>query len=442
MSRLGRIGRALFDSPRIKGALVGVAAIALAVEAYYAIFWRKNDYSVHVIYGRFFLEGDPFQSNGATAFYPLARLWLNAGLASFEYYTGRALCYVAAVLSLGLTFRIWAELARKSVPLPEAKATAAIGWTVAVLLPYLIRDLDECGLQLLLLFFLSAAGYALAHRRLAQCGFWLATAIVYKATPLLFLPLLVWKREWRAAGWTVLFTVVLSLLPATYLGWQETLQGHRTWFARTGEILKNQRAYPSVPGIEAPKPQNVSLKALVARYLESHPPGHSLRVDHPLFLQFGALPRETAKRTVDVLIVMLGAAIAWRMRRRWKDPLEDRDFAPEWAVACLFAALMSPLCWRQHLVTALPCALLVARERLHPLASGGWRKRLPIVAACVIHLTRREVIGDELAHVILSYKLDTLAVLSYAFLCLTLPTFAVVSSTGEAAGVRRVPLAA
>ncbi|MGC1276268.1 MAG: glycosyltransferase family 87 protein [Planctomycetaceae bacterium] len=421
MANLVRIYRTWSAPPRLTRLLLAVAAVAVLVEAYYGIIWRKNDYSVHILYGRFFLEGKPFQTDGATAFYPLGRLWLNASLASLEYYTARTLCYVAAVVSLGLTLRMWSELARPTTPLPLQKRTAAIGWTVAVVLPYLIRDLDECGLQLMLLFFLTAAGYTFAHGRKTQSGFWLGLAVVYKATPLLFLPLLLWKREWRTAGSMLAFATALSLLPATYLGWNETVAAHRFWFDRAGGILEEQQAYPSVPGIEAPKIQNVSLKALLARYLETHPPGHSLYVEHALFAQFGDLSPDAAKLAVTAIILLLGAGIAWRMRRRWSRPRDDRHFAAEWAVACLFTALMSPLCWRQHLVMVIPCAYLVARERLGPQAAGGWRKVLPIIAACVILLTRREIIGEDLAHVLLTYKLDTLAVLSYGLLSLTLP---------------------
>lgn len=421
MANLVRVYRTWSTPPRLTWLLLAVAAVAVLIEAFYGIFWRQNDYSVHILYGKFFLEGKPYQTDGATAFYPLGRLWLNASLASLEYYTGRTLCYVAAVVSLGLTFRMWSELARPTVPLPARKQSAAFGWTVAVILPYLIRDLDECGLQLMLLFFLTAAGYTFAHDRKTQSGFWLGLAVVYKATPLLFLPLLLWKREWRAAGSMLAFATALSLLPATYLGWNDTVAAHRFWFDRAGGILEEQQAYPSVPQIEAPKVQNVSLKALLARYLETYPPGHPLYVDHPLFTQFGNLSPGVAKLAVTAMILVLGAGIAWRMRRRWNRPLDDRHFAAEWAVACLFAALMSPLCWRQHLVMVIPCAYLIARERLGPQAAGGWRKTLPIIAACVILLTRREIIGDELSHVLLTYKLDTLAVLSYGLLCLTLP---------------------
>ncbi|MDQ3330861.1 MAG: glycosyltransferase 87 family protein, partial [Planctomycetota bacterium] len=381
LATAARFVRSLTQPPVLTRVLIGVAAVVVLVQGYRAVFVRTNDYDVHLEYGRFFLEGEPFKSDGATAFYPLGRLWMNASFASIEYYTGRALCYVAAIVSLGVTLRMWGELAARAVPMAANKRTAAIGWTVAVLLPFIIRDLDECGLQLLLLFFLTSAGYAFAHGWKRLSGFWLGFAIVYKAAPLLFLPLLIWKREWRAAGWTIVFTIVLSTLPATYLGWQETGAAQRTWFSRAAGILRNQQAYPSAPGIEQPKPQNVSLKALIARYLRTYPPGHSLHVDHPLFFQFGRMSERVAAATVMGVVLALGAVIAWRMRRPWETPLANADFAPEWAVACLFVAIMSPLCWRQHLVMALPCAYLVARERLSATASTGWRKWVPVLAA-------------------------------------------------------------
>jgi hypothetical protein len=46
---------------------------------------------------------------------------------------------------------------------------------------------------------------------------------------------------------------------------------------------------------------------------------------------------------------------------------------------------------------------------------------VPVFAACAILLLRREVIGRDVAHVLLTYKFDTMAVLSYALLSLTLP---------------------
>jgi len=46
----------------------------------------------------------------------------------------------------------------------------------------------------------------------------LALAISIKVWPLFFVPLLAARREWKAVGWTMAFTVILLLLPSLYFG--------------------------------------------------------------------------------------------------------------------------------------------------------------------------------------------------------------------------------
>ena len=155
--------------------------------------------------------------------------------------------------------------------------------TLLVLLPFIIRDLDECGLQIILLLLCSLAAAAFQRRRMVLSGFWLAAAATYKATPLLFLPFLLWKRQWKAAGCMVFFIAALNLLPATYLGWEKTLAENRHWFTYTLSVARDTPdAYPSVPRWETPKHQNLSLSATFARLVETYPPGHPLFIDHAL----------------------------------------------------------------------------------------------------------------------------------------------------------------
>ena len=78
-----------------------------------------------------------------------------------------------------------------------------------------------------LLFFLTAAGWFLVRGRQVLAGFWLAVAIVYKTSPLIFLPFLLWKRQWRIAGWTVAFAVLLSILAGTVVRGRATIEYHR-----------------------------------------------------------------------------------------------------------------------------------------------------------------------------------------------------------------------
>ena len=411
-----RRAAAVLGSPKF---LWPLAAVILLVEGYYGIFYRTNDFDVHLKFGVHFLRGEPYVADMGQSFYPLPRNAFDAVLHELGRLPARVLCFSAAVFALGYTLRTFARLSRPYLPIPERLELPAVALALGAIFPFVIRDFDECGLQILLLGMMAAAAAAFAAGQRRLSGFWLGTAIVFKATPLLFLPLLVWKREWRALGWTLAFTALWSVSPALYLGWDGMVAQQKEYVALTRMILGEQSVYPATPNIEPAKIQNVSLRAAIARYVVSFPKGDPLHIDHPLFAQFGDLPHKTGHRVVMGLVLALGLAIAWRMRRAWgADAARDPNFAAEWATACLFAALMSPVCWRQHLVTALPCVYLALRSNL--AAGYNWRWWVMGTASCVFLFTRREILGEDLARVVLSYKLDTFAILAVCALSLTM----------------------
>ncbi len=425
-----------FETPEFRRTVLVLCVIVAVVEGFYAVFKRTNDYEVYRLFGEHFLAGEPYRSEGN--FYPLARCAFQAVIASIPRPFDKALVYCAAWLTLWGTWRVWERLAtRQDGPLTPARRFAAAALAGAALFPFILRDFDECGLQLLCLGLLTAAGAAVFDGKPWRAGAWLAAAISFRVTPLLFLPLLVWKREWRAAASTALCLALWNLAPALYLGPGEAVRQNVVWANHVTTVLGDSPdAYPSPGHIEAPKHQNVSLRAALARLLETYPPGHSLHLDHPLFVQFGALDVPTAKRTIYGVILLMGAAVAWRMRRPWRAvrPALTQDaphapFARDWAVACLFAALLSPVCWKHHTVLALPAAFLVGR-RVVAGTTTGVRAGLFWVSAAAILLGRKFLLGDELALVWLSYNLDTLALLTFGALVLYGPVVDRSAATG------------
>lgn len=61
-------------------------------------------------------------------------------------------------------------------------------------------------------------------------GFLLAFAAGFKAFPILALPYLIWRRHWRALGWTCLFLALLLLfLPAVFRGPRGAIDDMRAW---------------------------------------------------------------------------------------------------------------------------------------------------------------------------------------------------------------------
>jgi hypothetical protein len=413
--------------PRLRLLILGIMAVIVVVEGYVAIFLKDNDFVVYREMGAAFLQGNPY--GNAQDIYPVARGMINALLAIGPYRLTRSVSYLLAVAALGGCWFLWRRQARVQQPTtPCIDAAAGLG-TVLLTFPLLLRDLDECGMQTFLLFFLSFGGWCLAAGRIRQAGFWLATGAVYKVTPALFLPFLLWKRQWRAAVWMAVFIVAWSLAPALWLGAETTLRSHQTWWTTCTHIGLARQAYPSQLERERPRVINLSFNAAVARYLETYPPGHPLYLDHPAFVQFGDLEPLTAFYVVRGALVVLGLLLAWRCRKRWTTQDGQPDLAAEWAAACILCAILSPVCWKQHLVLIAPAVFLAVRSVL----AGGpwvvWRSTALGAIGGVILLSREFVVGKAMTLVLQSYKLDTFAVLLLLLVVLTMPRRASAAAT-------------
>ena len=403
--------KATFFKLAVAGLLVFIVA-----EGWMAIVRRENDFAVHYRFGEAFRERA--LDGVACEWYPLGRIMFNAALAELPYRAARALCYAVAIGATLLLLRLWDTMAGASVPLGKPISAAAMLFAVGSCFTLVQRDLDDCGLQLLLLFLLSLAAFAVWRRWPVRAGLCLAAAVTYKSTPLLFLPLLIWKRRWTTAAWTVVFTVLINLLPALYLGWRPTLDYHQRWYEYA--TASAQLRDPSLNVVEPPKPQNQSLQAGLARYLMTFPDDHLLYVDHPLFMQFGRLSAASAHRVVQCVLLVLAAALAWRFRKPWSDDRHGDSLPIEWAVCCVFCALLSPLCWKHHLVLMLPCIFLAYRHLLGPGLRGRWQTVALAAAVILILFSARGVVGRELSIVLMSYKTYCAAALLTVGLTLSL----------------------
>lgn len=409
-----------YKSRHYQRAIVIGLLVTAIVYGYVAIFCRRNDFDCHVAFGSDFLNGDPYKRAGNI--YPLGRAMMNAALALPNYYVARTACYTTAVIGLAASLLFWLRMAGRDRAIESTKRLPVVFATLVALLPFVFRDLDECGLQLILLSILSSAAYAWHTGRYRLCGFCLALGVVYKATPLLFLPFLLWKREWKSAAWMAVFTLALSLLPAVYLGWDEMVAANKQWCQDSAYIMTHTPdAYPSNPFAEIPKTQNLSLTAALARYLETYEPGHPLNLKHPLFFQFGDLPVVQAKLAVRTIILTLGAVIAWKFRHRWRQPEQAGQMPREWAVACLFTAILSPVCWQQHLVLAIPCVFVIMYEIAVDARRQMWRTAVLGVCGAIFLFSRHDVAGRENALLLYSYKFDTLALLAIVFTAMSIP---------------------
>jgi hypothetical protein len=444
-------------SPRWHLIAVTVLLAIVLVEGFVAVCKRTGgDVKLHYQLGHAILAGDFFRSEGprligwhyegpiiSNTRYLLGRQLISAAAASLPPRAARGVYFLAALILSAGTWICWRRLAHSSDRLrtgAEVSAAAALAAT-GLLLPWLLRDLDECGLQLILLFFLSAAGLALTTGRRATTGFWLGLAITWKTVPVLFLPLLLWKRRFREAFWTIIFVVFFNgLFPLLVLGPSRTAEYYACALA-----VRLQTPAPDDPGLDVevdPKPQNQSLQMAIVRFLVRYAPTHRYFKEvpflpgHPLFVQPGNLKFATARSISLAILAVLAGLSAWRLRHKWGEGsggLPQVDLPAEWAAVIAVTALLSPVCWLQHLVLLWPAAFLVLRHMLMARPPKSLWVAIGCVALCTLVL-QRGVLHYELSIVALAYHLPTIAALILLVLVLLPPPQTGVSARSSIPG--------
>ncbi|MCX7418581.1 MAG: glycosyltransferase family 87 protein [Planctomycetia bacterium] len=403
-------------TPRFRQVATAALIVFAAVEACVAVGFKYNDIGGHITYGGLLLKQGPAAVNWF--WYPFGRMSWNAVLAIFGQHGGKALCFSLSMVAVVATFRMWHQLAERRMRGTIELSFAAAVFAVLASCTLIQRDLDECGLHLQLLFFLTAAVFALTQGRQRLCGFWTAVAITFKTTPLLFVPFLLWKRKWRAAGWSVAFTLLFNFAPAVFFGWNETLAYHVRWLdaaKRSTEIRD-----PSMNAIEPARHLNQSLTMALSRLVQTYRPGHDLYLDKPGFVQFFDLDVDAARRFVKCSVLVLLLGLAWKARSHSNEDIVNL-LPAEWAGVGLMAALLSPLCWKQHLVMCLPALFLTIREQLLIGQQAGWRKWAVGLFAALVLLSSRGLIPYDWAILALTYKTFTIAALIALMLLVMLP---------------------
>lgn len=426
--------------------------LLVLVKFVHSIFLKENDFDWHLAYGQlalkatYYADSEAFRSLISRYFhYPPGRLLIDEALSLLPRLVARAIFFGAAVGALFIIRKIWRELAGKMTPASPAIEFAAAALAFLLLANWIVRDFDECGLQILLLLFLSLAAWSLYREARIQSGAWLGLAITFKLTPVLFIPLLLWKRRFAEAAAAICFVIVFNVLMPGLI-WGPNLT--REILVRHVQVLEKVAALddPSENGIERPSHRSQSLKLAIARYLQTYPPGHPLFIDrnyddvgctergidpsacqrHPLFIQFLDLPKATAKHIVIFVFFVIGLAVAWRLRRRWlllgakthSDSLSS--LAPEWAIACAFAAILSPLTWHQHLTLVLPCGYLVIRDALNRPDQSRIRWAGFAFIFASIWILHRDPLSKLYSLIAMSYHFEVLAVLILIAMTLTM----------------------
>lgn len=312
--------------------------------------------------------------------YPPNALLLLAPLAQTDYATAKEGMLLANHLMALLCFLLLTRVLWTTLSGPEQRPTRPLfvaGWIVYFFHFTPVYDTLSHGQVNLMVLAALCIFWSLlrAERSPFLTGGALAVAVVLKTYPLLFLPWLVVRKQYRVLGWTVAFLGVsvglsMVLLPPAY--WVEWLT-----------VVAPSGGYGRAPTeiLSPASPWNQSLNGFFSRLFLPNP------FSDPLFADLGS----TAGMLARVLPYAVALPLLWKSYRACGS--SDSSAQPrvatldlEFGLLLLTIYLLAPLSWEHHQVTLLPALLVLPlallereREREQTESPGTETRRWSIV---------------------------------------------------------------
>ncbi|HVA49965.1 MAG TPA: glycosyltransferase family 87 protein [Pirellulales bacterium] len=396
-----------------------VVVVAIAV---FAVQWVRSavnvedgDFYLHWQFACRFVQHKLLYAEGLHIPYPpfWAMGW--SPIAALSLPAAKMLCYPLSAAALVVLLWTLDRLTRQQLGLSSTRRFWATAAALAIASRFLVRELPECGPNLMLLALTWSAIYLWTRHRDLAAGTCLGFGAALKCTPAIFIAYFAWRRQWKLALTGTAAAAIVSLAPALWQGTADYERHVRLWLRHLS--LGAGQVDPTV-GVLGPETlQNLSLRPAIARWLMHLPPGHPSRLDQPGYVEFLDLAPALAGRVTKGVLLALLACVAWMVRK----PVTDRgDTALLWECAAVgvLALLLSPITWYQHCVALLPAFYLLTRTA----AAGGrvapWMYAVVAAFIAIVIVLNRGVIGRDATLLLASYHLTTWAILSVLLLTL------------------------
>jgi hypothetical protein len=249
------------------------------------------------------------------------------------------------VLLVWLVRKLWS--ASFSLPLRGGVAAGSAGGVVLVpillIAPYLIEEFRYGNAQFFIIV-LTAAALLFASDRPVLAGSSLGLAISIKVWPLFFIPYLAARRVWKVVACTLVFVLVLPLLPSFYFGWSGNIRLLQQWFGQEfrTQFSENEIWFP-----------NQSLRGILMRYLT--------------FVDYSQVPDsnypevnvvQMSSGTVRLIWMTIAAILYAGLLLMQRRPTKKSDFLDHGLAFCL-VALLEPFTQKYALALLLWPAMSV-----------------------------------------------------------------------------------
>lgn len=283
-----------------------------------------------------------------------------------------------------------------------------------VLVPFLMtarlfqEHVQHTQINAQILFLVLLAFTLFRERRIAAGALSLAVAASTKAVPILLLPYLLYKRAWRALGWTVAFLALLNIaLPAAVFGPARALGDWRTWRM----VAARETADPT------PHFMNQSFPAALKRLFTAA--GSARDPIHYAVADWSARGVQWAFAAAALVAALV---LAWRFRRHPRDWSDPRT-AAELAILLGAMVVVDPLAWKAHYVVLIvPSTFAWWTLRRLPRGTPGrvWRWGLWWGSFVCITLSAPALVGQRLRDVLESLNVILIGALLLLALAISL----------------------
>src|SRR5437868_13323605 len=166
--------------------------------------------------------------------------------------------------SLGLLLWTLHRLTQPHLPLDRTREFWATALAMLLAIQFLARDMAECGVNIALVALAWFGIYGWTRHRDWLGGASLGLAIALKMTAALFVPYVLWKRQWKIAGAATLFAILFSLVPMLVRGPTLFATDLRQWVTVVRGIGSEN---PSMHVLGQESTRNFALRPVVTRLI-------------------------------------------------------------------------------------------------------------------------------------------------------------------------------
>ncbi len=422
---------------RLQRLVIALAAIVFVVQWVRAVSKLDDgDFFLHWKFASRFVRHEFLYADGLHIPYPpfWAMAW--SPIAAFSLAVAKTLVYPSSLVALAALLYALDRLTRRQLPLGRTRLFWATALSLALVSRFLVRELPECGPNLLLLALSWLAVYLWSQRRDLLAGGCLGLATAMKCTPGLFVAYFAWKRQWKMAISSAAAAGLFTVAPALWQGPRAYEQHMQIWLANLQASAGQRDPSRGILGEEELK--NLSLRPAAARFLMRLPEKHISRVDHPAYFEFFDLSPAAADRIVKLLLLALVAAAAWTFRA----PVERRDdltIVWECAAVSTLILLLSPITWSQHCVALLPAFYLMCRAEFARGRLPDWMNTTVVAYATVNLVLNRGLIGRDWTMLLASYHLPAFSFLGVLMILVACGRLEARRNASTAPAVIRLP---